>query len=304
MKVLKCGGCGAPFDEVPEDTAVQCAFCGAVNEPTIMQRPSRPSSGDFPAVQIVIDRSSIPRAARTAGKIGAAAALFSTFITLLVIAIGAGGVWYGLRQAAPHQVPRLPFETRWTLSNLADLHDRGRRAIDVAAPPGGFARFDPVAQLPWATTVARAWMKDARINRIDADRIRPDGTLDLAGDADAEVMYRFVSPSRIAAYWLDADVNAKAESEHELWVIARGGQPAVQLLRSRPSSGDSAPPVPDALPLASLLERSRRKLPARPLYKGYMIHSKGEGWVWYLSSLSGRDSFPRVRARDGRTWPY
>jgi hypothetical protein len=35
-----------------------------------------------------------------------------------------------------------------------------------------------------------------------------------------------------------------------------------------------------------------------------MIHSAGEGWVWYLSTLSGRDSIPRVRAKDGRVWPY
>jgi hypothetical protein len=34
-----------------------------------------------------------------------------------------------------------------------------------------------------------------------------------------------------------------------------------------------------------------------------MIHLPREGWVWYFTSPSG-DSFPRVRARDGRTYPY
>lgn len=34
-----------------------------------------------------------------------------------------------------------------------------------------------------------------------------------------------------------------------------------------------------------------------------MIHLPREGWVWYLTSPSG-DGFPRVRARDGRRYPY
>jgi hypothetical protein len=55
---------------------------------------------------------------------------------------------------------------------------------------------------------------------------------------------------------------------------------------------------------AELLERSRSRLPPRPYYKGYMVFSGGEGWVWYLSTLSGRESIPRIRASDGRMWPY
>ena len=78
----------------------------------------------------------------------------------------------------------------------------------------------------------------------------------------------------------------------------------VQLIRARPPSTALVPAAPDALPLAQILARSRRKLPPRPFYKGYMIYSKGDGWVWYLSTLSGRDAVPRVRARDGRPWPW
>jgi hypothetical protein len=95
---------------VPEDIAVQCAFCGAVNEPTVMQRPRAPS-GAPPAVQMVIGHE-LPQIARRADKVGLVATTFSLVITFVVIAIAVGGVWYGLHQAAPHQVPRLPFEKR------------------------------------------------------------------------------------------------------------------------------------------------------------------------------------------------
>ena len=51
------------------------------------------------------------------------------------------------------------------------------------------------------------------------------------------------------------------------------------------------------------LPRKGRGFQDRPYYSAYMIHLPREGWVWYFSSPSG-DSFPRVRARDGRPYPY
>jgi hypothetical protein len=213
-------------------------------------------------------------------------------------------VWVGLRAAFPDRVPPAPLERRWTLANLSAFRERGRRPLEVAPPAAGFARFDPAAELPWAMAIARAWSKDARLERIDATRIRPDGTLDLANDPEAEALYRFVSPSRIAEYWRQADVSSEVRAEHEFWVVASKGLTLGQLLTPRPPSRDAAPPPPEVLSLAKMMERSRRKRPDRPFFKGYMIHSAGEGWVWYLSTLSGRESIPRVRARDGRVWPY
>lgn len=309
MKVVKCASCAAPFDEVPEDTAVRCAFCGALNEPTYYVRPDKTAepeedSNEVRAVQvapIVIDL----RAARPALS---AAARFVTFMVFGIVLLSFGaaiwGVWVGLRAAFPEKVPPAPGETRWTMANLAGFQDRGRRPLEVPPPPAGFQRFDPVAQLPWATTIARAWAKDARLGRIDASHIRPDGTLDLAGDLEAEVLYRFVSPARIADYWKDADVRSGVRTQHEFWVIASRGLTLGQLISGSAPSREAAPPPPEVLTLAKTMERSRRARPQRPLYKGYMIHSGGEGWVWYLSTLSGRDNVPRVRARDGRAWPY
>lgn len=305
MRVVKCASCAAPFDEVPEDTAVRCAFCGALNEPTYYRRsdPGEPERDDglHPGeVPIVIDL----RAARPALS---AAARFVTFLVFGIVLLSFGaavwGVWVGLRAAFPDRVPAAPGERRWTLANLGEFRDRGRRPLEVGPPANGFARFDPVAELPWASTIARAWSKDARLDRIDASRIRPDGTVDLAADPEAEVMYRFVSPARAAEYWRQADVQTNARAEHEFWVIASKGLTLGQLLTSRPSK-DVGPPPPQVLTLAQTMQRSRRNRPERPFYKGYMVHSGVEGWVWYLSTLSGRENVPRVRARDGRAWPY
>jgi len=54
-----------------------------------------------------------------------------------------------------------------------------------------------------------------------------------------------------------------------------------------------------------LLVRARkaRTFLDRPFYAAYMIHVRREGWAWYFRAPSG-DSFPRVRARDGRVYPY
>jgi hypothetical protein len=118
------------------------------------------------------------------------------------------------------------------------------------------------------------------------------------------VRYRFVSPARIEQYWKEADVRTDVRAQVEMWVIARGGGALVQALTAPPSRGATVSPAPSVLRMADLLERSRSRLPPRPYYKGYMIFTGAEGWVWYLSTLSGRESIPRIRAVDGRMWPY
>ena len=89
MKVLKCAGCGAPFDEVPEDAIVECQFCGAVNQPTILRRPQAP---DVQAVQIFVGTGDAPEVVRTVAKTGAAAAIVGLVITLMAVGITVAGV--------------------------------------------------------------------------------------------------------------------------------------------------------------------------------------------------------------------
>jgi hypothetical protein len=67
-----------------------------------------------------------------------------------------------------------------------------------------------------------------------------------------------------------------------------------------------APPAPASLPLDEVLERARRGrgFEDKPYYAGYLIHLPREGWVWYFRAISGTSGYPRVRASDGRTYPY
>jgi hypothetical protein len=76
--------------------------------------------------------------------------------------------------------------------------------------------------------------------------------------------------------------------------------------RGRPSSRDLPPLKVDALRLGDAIAAAKRGrgFVEYPFYSGYLIYLEREGWVWYLQSLSQRETLPRVRARDGAVYPY
>jgi hypothetical protein len=196
-----------------------------------------------------------------------------------------------------------------TLKDLDDLGP-GYHTLDTAPPAGGYAGFDAVAALPWALTIAQAWVTDARLDRIDVVGVQPDGLIDLADDREAEVTYRFVSPDRIKELRRRADLSANANVQTEFWVRVKSSQQSV-IAPTTPAAllafrdHEALPPEgPRALPLGATFE----KLAARPqfnaaFYKGYLLYAEGEGWVWYFSTLSG-ESLPRVRSSDAKVYPY
>jgi hypothetical protein len=193
-----------------------------------------------------------------------------------------------------------------TTTQLKDL-PAGYHALQVAPPAGGYGSVEPIAALPWALAIAQAWNPDARLERIDVSRLRPDGTLNVQDDAEASLTYRFGSRSTAAALREQAQLQSSAEAGVGLWVRIQRGQPQVYSDVARGSSlreGTNAP-YPDAEALTSLLERPAvtRLRGDLPFLNGYLIHIGDEGWVWYFSSLAN-ESKPRVRARDGAVWPY
>jgi hypothetical protein len=301
MKTLTCASCGAPLEEVPEQPAVRCGFCGAVNEPTVARRPP-PAEIRFEVTPVNLEGP-----VRAASWAVGAALVIPLFGAVIGLGAAVWGVWAALHvhEGALSHLPPMPSdglrgERRLLVADLRSFHQAGRSPLQVDPPSGGYGAVDPVSLLPWAVTIARGWSKDARLDRIDASRIRRDGTVNVATDPDAEVLYRFSSPSRIATYWRDADLGRKPECECEFWVLSKAGQPFVQLVTGSPSKQELAPSTGDVISLPRIFERGRARIPARPFYNGYMIHSGRDGWVWYLSTLTGRESIPRFRARDGK----
>ena len=100
----------------------------------------------------------------------------------------------------------------------------------------------------------------------------------------------------------DIDTGTRSEIGTELLLQLKGGSVQALVTEGR----EAAPPAaPVSLGLEQILGGARKGqgFVERPFYTGYMIHLPREGWVWYFQSASG-DSFPRVRARDGRVYPY
>lgn len=304
MKALSCPKCGAPVevDESSRAATVRCPFCGSTLAPTRTL-----SAAGAP---VVIDLRRVTRAGATAARWVALGFVLVLLATGGILWVALGSARQGLARVpaslvrpAPSRPPARPAARR--LAELADLTraDAWQR-LDLAAPAGGFAAFDPVAELSWATTIGQAWRRDALLERIDVVRLRPDGTLNLADDEEASAMFRFVSPQAVADFERQARLSTRVEAETGLFVKLAGGVVTALVVEAR---GDDLPPdfPADALALRELLPRLRRdpRFAELPFLSGYLIRLDAEGWVWYLSPLGGV-SLPRARARDGRIWPY
>lgn len=78
-------------------------------------------------------------------------------------------------------------------AGLAGLDSATLQKMDVAPPSGGYSALEPLQALPWALGMAQAWRGDAILLKANWFRMRPDGTLDVAQDADARIAYVFIS---------------------------------------------------------------------------------------------------------------
>ena len=177
----------------------------------------------------------------------------------------------------------------------------GWEVLATTPPAGGFTDFDPVASLPWAMAIGRAWASDAVLTRVDVGRVSATGVVDLGGEAGSG--YRFVSPGRHQRRINETDAGGKSLTATGLMLEIKGTQ-----VRALPHEErtEAALPAPASLPLAEILERARSGggFEDKPYYAGYLIHLPREGWVWYFRAVSGTTGYPRVRARHGRVHPY
>ena len=227
-----------------------------------------------------------------------------------VVAVSAlvplAGVWLAssvLDRVAPGAVSRTGEAKRsMAPGELATLTKGGGWRVLATDPPvGGFTDFDPVASLPWAIAIGRAWASDAVVTRVDVGRVAATGAVDLSGEQSSG--YRFASPGRHRQWITETDTGGRPVTATGLMVQITATEVRALPYEERVEPGA---PAPVSLPLAEILERARRN-PAfadKPYYAGYLIHLPREGWVWYFRAISGTSGYPRVRARDGRTYPY
>ena len=315
---MQCPSCGAPIRFEDDAVVTECGHCGSQIAPT--QHIARGSRGPRADVQVV-DLTGV-RKALSPGK------AMGCIVTMLVLIFGIGGLvfWRGYAmqksirksiETATSSLSRPTFgraeEAPLPVAKLAEPAFAGHHAIAAAPPPGGLGSIDPVAGLPWALALAQVWSADVKLERIDVERLRPDGTVNVQDDPAAEVTYRFLSPSRLQSLLERANLEADPKGDYEFWIqLEKGSISAYEL------SGDAAFVIhgeseevaaltwPKSRPLSEILRNSAAKpgFPEVPFYKGYLLRLEDEGWCWYLSTLSGSPNIPRVRARDGRVWPY
>lgn len=296
MQARRCHGCAAPLPQAIEGEPYRCPFCGLLHD------VATPTAG----IHIQIGQ---PVASRRTPRWVVAVFAFAVLATVLPV-VGSGlAVWFA---ASSINAPRaalsgvLPGPSARTTANLADL-PFGFHALEAARPTGNLATLDVVAAVPWALAIAQAWAPDARLERVDVERLRPDGTINVLDDRDAVTTYRFLSAARATALRQQGRVQADAEAITGFWVRLKAGRIEVYGERNRATSlrREELPPHPDAMAMPELFTAPPVKALAHdlPFLKGYLIHLEREGWVWYFSSLAN-ETRPRVRARDAAVWPY
>lgn len=291
----RCSGCGAALgDPTDDDLTIVCRFCG-------LRHDINDLAGD--ATPVVVQVGGPRRGASKAVlAIVLAVVLVPTAVGLYVAYRTTTEVTTRVRETTDAVRQRVADRNRpLALTELDTLTEYAWKVVDTAPPPGGFASFDPVASLPWAMSIAHAWAPDAVLTRIDVGRVSSTGVVDLSGDTPSG--YRFHSPARLLRWKQETDGGTKSTTASGMMLQVQGT--AVRVLMETNAREEPATPAPASLRLADLLTKARtgRGFSDRPFYAGYMIFLPREGWAWYFRAPSG-DSFPRVRAKDGRVYPY
>jgi hypothetical protein len=298
----RCAACGGPLPEVPRGERQQtCPFCGIVNDLT--HAATQP-------LKIELNVDDVRKAALHVGRKVKLAMLLGVGIAALVVAIGilqaVRPVRDALREVTEQSKAMQERLRPIAPAELATVGESGWKEVHVPAPPSGWTTFDPIADIEWAMAIARAWQPDARLTRIDVTRVASTGTLNLTADLEEVAGYRFVSPGQLAEWERIADRQVDARVPYELMMNVARQKVVAHVVRGRPPARRVPPPPPDTQRLSEVISRaiSSGRFAELPFYNGYLTHLDREGWVWYLQSLSRRESLPRVRARDGAVYPY
>ncbi len=297
----KCQSCGAALPVVPPGSVLRCAFCGIEQRvgtaPRLQQWGPPPPQVGFPqgtpvkvspllyvlpfGLMLVGVGFSLLMSRRAQDQAEAAS----------VEAVSQAGMAAGATGATPakHVLE---------LSDLSTARFQGWEPLNAPGMVGTLDAFDVIANIPWAVRVAQSWVSDARLDRVDFGRVEKSGQVNLRTIPDANSGYRFVSPSRSKEYLNSAAlVDPKTITEFEIQVDKDGVK--VIELSSKPMHDEVDPAVaPPACTLGQALAALDKagKLPARPVYTGYLIASDAKRTLYFVNTLTGSPSIPIVNA--------
>jgi hypothetical protein len=276
--------------------AVQCRFCGLVHEAAGV-------GSDVTVHHVRLSGASLKPELKW---------IMPVIAVITVGVVVPALVWLYIGWVAVSNIATSPsMQSHATSTRLAPANLRtapaGYHDLDAAPPAGGFAAVDAVTAVPWALTIAQSWSADARLERIDVTRMRPDGTVNVQDDREALIRYRFRSPARMTALLEQSRLSASARGIVGLFLVVEHGalRAYVEESAGAPTERGGPPPHPAVMPLSRLVTvpAVEQVTSDAPFLSGYLIHLDDEGWVWYFSTLAG-ESKPRVRGRDGAVWPY
>jgi len=305
MQARRCHGCAAPLPQAIAGEPYRCPFCGLLHD------AAAPSPGVHVQVGPAPTKARVPRWLIVLLAITLLVTLLPGVIAALFVWLASSAITSSTASRSPGAASTVastlrPGAAARTTANLSDL-PVGFHTLEASPPPGSLGTLDAVQAVPWALAIAQAWAPDARLVRIDVERLRPDGTINVLDDRDATLTYRFLSPARTDALKQQGRVQADAQAVTGFWVRLKGGAMQVFGDRNRAATlrNETPPPHPEAMAVSDLFARRAVRALATelPFLQGYMIHLDREGWVWYFTSLAN-ESRPRVRARDGAVWPY
>src|SRR5688572_20351386 len=177
MKALRCQGCGAALPDLKGLESLRCRFCGLAHDPASSR------SSEITVAQVHVSTASLKRPLRWIVAIVVLIAIGSLVPVIAGLYFG----WRAVSTAATNAAATVA--TARNTSKPARLAPADLRAaaggtyeLDAAPPAGGFAAVDAISALPWALTLAQSWSPDARLERIDVTRMRPDGTVNVQDD--------------------------------------------------------------------------------------------------------------------------
>ncbi len=303
MSSQRCFNCAAPLPLAVAGQVVSCTFCntenrlegGAPAAPQVVVQPMEPQV--FQAM-IQVSAPTVPRA--SAKGVGLFVALM-VGLPIVGVVGGLAAMGWGLQSASrrttelieqSNPIPRAAQPTE-ALTRPAELGKHpgggGYITVDPAGMTTTFDQLEPVAELPWAERVARAWSPDAKLYALYVSGVREDGTLDTSA-ARSDADYRFFSPARRRAAREMQTVSDSAPPT-ELRLLISDGKAQVLLGSStEPDESTSAKPAFTCAMRDVVALLHARKLPQRPGYNLMArVRRRGE-YTWSLN-------MPNVRER-------